>query len=161
MQLRRSLVTWLVALLACFLVLVPVASLGLAVPEEIIIPLSMMLGALSAAVAASWAANLWVGDESRSRILAVVGWTEVAAALLTAIFMPLVLFAMLDFGLIVILRAFAVIVAGCATVAALRLRAAGGGIRRDAAISLIVVALGVAVLLVSLLVTCATTGCMA
>ena len=93
--------------------------------------------------------------------MAVVGWTEVAAVLLAAVFVPLRLFTMLDFRLIVMLGTFAVIVAGCATVAALRLRAASGGEGRDAAISLGVVALGIVVLVVSLLVTCATMGCMA
>lgn len=160
MTLMRSSVTWLVALLACLVTVVPTASLGLAVPLEIIIPLAMMFGALSSAIAASWAANFRVEDESRSRLLAVVGWTEVVAALLAGVFVSLILLGVFDFGLIYVLVAFTGIAACCATVASLRLRTTSGTVRRDATVSLGLVVVGTLVLFGVLLVTCSTGGCM-
>ncbi|MGI8866524.1 MAG: hypothetical protein ACR2G1_07320 [Rubrobacteraceae bacterium] len=159
-QLRFSAI-WLAASLVCLATLVVVASLGLAVPVEIVLPLALMFGAMMSALAASWSANAWIYDGSRSRLLVIVGWTEAAAVPLTIAFTAMAFFGAPNVGLIFILLSFTVTVSLCATVAALRLRSAVGNLQRDATISLMLFAAGIVTILLVLAPTCSLTGCVA
>ncbi|MDP9438987.1 MAG: hypothetical protein M3P49_09610 [Actinomycetota bacterium] len=63
---ERSLLVWILASAACLVGVLPTAGLGLAVPGEVVLPMSFTLGALFSAVAASWAGNvLFAGDRRR------------------------------------------------------------------------------------------------
>ncbi len=81
----RYLLIWLVSAAACLAGLVPIASLGLMIPGEIVLPLAMVLGGLSAAIVAHW-----MGEAvAPSRLWVIVGVTEVAAAVTAVGFLAL------------------------------------------------------------------------
>lgn len=157
----RLLVTWPISFLACLCVVVPTASLGLAVPTVVIMPVAMALGALFSGVAASWAANIRAGDGYRSLLLVVVGWTELGAILMAGVLAPIVLFGVFDLSLFVYLLAFTGVIACCATVAALRLRRNDGTVQQDIAVSLYLLVVSFLILFAGLLITCSTGNCMA
>jgi hypothetical protein len=54
---------------------------GLVVHELVILPLALLLGALLAAIGASWAASQLASDQTRMRLLPVVASAEIGAAL--------------------------------------------------------------------------------
>lgn len=74
--------------------MVPTAAWGLVAPEVVVFPLAMSVGAIFAAIAASWTGyRLLPPDGSRSRLLPIVGATEAAAIVVTVglLALPLVL----------------------------------------------------------------------
>ena len=157
----RLLLTGPISFLACFFVLVPTASLGLAVPTVVVMPMAMALGASFSGVAASWAASIRAVDGSRSRLLVVVGWTELGAVLMAGVLAPIILFGVFNLSLFAYLLAFTSIIACCATVAALQFRSNYGTAQRDIVVSLYLLATGFLVLLSGLLITCSTGACVA
>ncbi len=58
----------------------PVATLGLVVPEYVTVPLSLIAGALVAGISAGWAANLLAPDRTRSMLPAIAGISVAAGA---------------------------------------------------------------------------------
>ena len=154
------LVTWLIAFLGCLATSLFTGSLGLAVPTLIVFPFAVGFGALVAAIGASFTANEWIANESRSRLLAITSRTEVLALILAILCAPVVFFGIPNLSLFTVLLAFAGIVALFSTAAAMRLRTANSTFQSDAKISLILVAATIAIFLVALLVTCSFGVCM-
>ena len=76
MQLLMALVTFLVALIGAMSGLFLLLPLGLVVHELVIFPLALAIAALLAAIAANWAGSGLARDETRTRLLPVVGATE-------------------------------------------------------------------------------------
>lgn len=150
----KPLVVWVAALVACVCGLFPVSALGLSVPGSAVVPLAMCSGALLAALAATWVGSpLLVEKGSRSRLLPVVGVTEVAAVVLAGILLAVV---QLRIPLIAPLLASGVIIAVTATFAARRLRTSHVHVKRDVGVSLTLVAVGVLVVAGGVPVLCAT-----
>lgn len=153
---ERSLLVWILASSACLVGVLPTAVLGLSMPGEVVLPMSFALGALFAAVTASWAGNvLFAGGHrhrrSRSRLLSVVGATVVSAVVAVGLLLSLfvlagpllaLLGALAGLTLMSLLLASAGLIALGATVAAKRFRTQESHLLRDAAVSLVLVVLG-------------------
>ncbi len=71
-----------VAMVAGLIGLVQTATLVLVISPLVTVPLMMGVGGMFAALGAAWAGNILAPDRSGSRLLAIVGASEVAAALL-------------------------------------------------------------------------------
>ena len=151
---ERSLLVWILASSACLVGVLPTAVLGLSMPGEVVLPMSFALGALFAAVTASWAGNvLFAGGHrhrSRSRLLPVVGVTVVSAVVAVGLLLSLFVFAgpllallgaLAGLTLMSLLLASAGLIALGATVAAKRFRTQESHLLRDAAASLVLVVL--------------------
>ena len=129
-----------VAALAGMLGAVPVAPVGLVVPMYIVWPLALGVAALLAAVAASWTGNLLM--TGRSCLLAVVGVTEGAALVLSALmavpyFVPALEMVVLGGSLIHTIGACAAVIGLVAGVASLHLRGTRGRLGWDGAAALL------------------------
>uniref|UniRef100_A0A831X6C0 Uncharacterized protein n=1 Tax=Thermorudis peleae TaxID=1382356 RepID=A0A831X6C0_9BACT len=154
-----------------------VAPLALAVPERAVWPLAIGFGTLLAALAAAWAANLLDPARARSRLPAIVGLAEgtAVAVIVVGFVLPWLvgisdLFTLiasvtgaLGFGETALL-AIVVLMAAIGIVASLmtaRLRSPSRSLRRDLALSLGLLALGVLVVVGGVTVTCSLTSCVA
>ena len=128
---------WIVALAACLVGIVPVAVLGLSVPGQLVFPLAFASGGLLAALVASWLGNLaFAGSWTRSRLLAIVGWTELVAAAVFGLFLLVFLTRAILASLFTQLVAASALIAIGAVVATFRLRTEETHLARDAAFSL-------------------------
>lgn len=78
---------WLVSAAACLAGVVPIASLGVMITGEIVLPLAMGLGGLLAAIVAHWMSNALA--PGRGRLWPIVGFTEVAAVVVAVGFLAL------------------------------------------------------------------------
>ncbi len=83
----RQLGIFIMALLGSVLGLILLLPLGLVVHELVIFPLALSAAALLAAIGGSWAGNWLTRDQTRTRLLPVVGVAEATAAVLVLIFM--------------------------------------------------------------------------
>lgn len=120
-----------------------VATAGLVVPMHAVWPVTLVMAALLAAVAASWVGNVLVRD--RARLLAVVATSFVAALVLSivtgaSLYVPAL-------GRLIFGGSLFVTVAGCAAVlsviaatAALRLRGERGRLGRSGVVALVLAA---------------------
>ena len=64
----------------------PVFPLGLGVQEFVIWPLTLIIGALFAAITAAWIGTLFARDQMRSGLLAIVGVAETTAVVVAPVF---------------------------------------------------------------------------
>lgn len=152
----KTLTVWVAALVACLCGLLAVTVMGLSIPGSVIVPLAMGSGALLAALTATWVGSfLLAEDGTRSRLLPVVGVTEVAAVALAGIVMALALLE-IPVSLITFLLASAVLLAGAATAAAQRLRTPHVNVQRDLGVSLVLVAVAVLVVVGGIPALCST-----
>lgn len=127
---------WIAALLACMMGAAPVATLGLSVSGWLVFPLALASGGLLAALAAAWIGNIaFAGRGTRSRLLPIVGWTELGAGVAFGLFV-LVFFTQVVFvSLLTLLTACAALVAAGAVLATYRLRIEETHLVRDAGMS--------------------------
>lgn len=160
MTLARYSVTWIIAFLGCLVTSLFTGSLGLAAPMLIVFPFAVALGALVAAIGASFTANAWTADESRSRLLATTSRTEVLALILAIFCAPVIFFGIPNLSLFTVLLAFSGIVAIFSTMAAMRLRTVNSTFQSDAKTSLTLVAATIGIFLMALIVTCSFGLCM-
>jgi hypothetical protein len=76
---------FVLTLLVTLVVMLFGLTLGLIVAEFIIFPLALILAALAAALSAGWVGTLWARDGTRSRLLSVIGLTELVALILAVL----------------------------------------------------------------------------
>lgn len=119
----------------------PVLAMGLVVPVQVVGPLALVVGGLSAGLGAAWVANLFARD--RSRLLLVAGVAEASAVLLALLMLVSFLLPVpgldsLFVGpLIYVAGVCAAIVAVNAGVAAVRLRGTRGRLGLDGAAAIL------------------------
>lgn len=124
----------------------PVLMMGLVVPIQVVGPLALVTGALSAALGAAWVANLFARD--RSRLLLVVGVTEIsgvslALLLLVSFSLPVPgLSALFSGPLIHVAGVCVAVVAVNAGMAAVRLRGTRGRLGLDGAAAILLAGIG-------------------
>ena len=154
-----------------------IAPQGLAVPERAVWPLAIGFGTLLAALAAGWTANLLDPARAHSRLLAIAGLAEgiAAAGILVGFVLPwLVGFADLFVAISAVIAAFGVGTSRFLVILVLmaaigigvsyatgRLRSPARSLRRELALSLGLLALGVLVLIAGVTLTCSVTSCVA
>lgn len=132
----RSFGLWVAALIACVVGAAPVATLGLSVSGWLVFPLALASGGLLAALAASWVGNVvFAGGGTRSRLLPIVGWTELAAAVAFGLFALTFFSRVVSVTLLTLLTACAALIAAGAVLATYRLRADETHLMRDAGMS--------------------------
>ncbi|MDI3339494.1 MAG: hypothetical protein QJR03_03060 [Sphaerobacter sp.] len=154
---------FLAALLAALLGMLLVVPFGFAVPEGIVWLLAVGFGALTAALAGGWVANGVAPGGTRSRFYAVVGATEVGAAvvaLTTAIlhFTPVGWFVPDLFSLVVLAAAALALIVNAVV---WRSRAERSILRRDLAVTAGLLALGILLVASGMTATCTVTTCTA
>lgn len=111
---------WLGSIIGLFLVL----PLGLIVVEWLIFPLALAVAALLAALSAGWAGTFLARDQTQTRLLPVIGVTEVVAVGTALIFLMMVRLGAANFGpLIIPAVIFSLILTLTAGAATWRLRA--------------------------------------
>lgn len=154
---------WVVALAACLVGIVPVAALGLSVPGQVVIPLAFATGGLLAALMASWLGNLaFAGGGTRSRLLPIVGWTELVAAAAFGLFVLVFFTQVIVATLFTYLVAASVLIAVGAVLATFRLRNEETHFARDAGLSLGMLVVAILVDSFGVWTLCATVlGCTA
>lgn len=119
------------ALMSGFVSTIFILPLGLAVPGLIIFPLTLGVVALLSAIGAGWTGNLFAPDQTYSRLLPIVGMTEIVAVGLAVILGAILMLGgwlgslMITFGL------SAIIIALSATVATCRFRSTERALARD------------------------------
>ncbi len=89
---------WLGSTIGLFLVL----PLGLIVIEWLIFPLALAVAALLAALSAGWAATFLARDQTQTRLLPVIGVTEVAAVGIALLFLIMVKLGVAGFGPLIV-----------------------------------------------------------
>ncbi len=153
------------------------APLGLAVPERAVWPLAIGFGTLLAALAAAWTANLLDPARAQSRLLAIVGLAEgtAIAVMLVGFVLPW-LVGLPDLFMLIVgatgalglgetyLVAIGVLMAAVGITVSFmttRLRSPARSLRRDLALSLGLLALGVLVVIGGVTVACSVTSCVA
>lgn len=151
---------FLVALLAGMAGALPVFVLGLFVPGYTVLPLTFFLAGLFSALGGAWMANVLHPDRSTSDLLPIVGFTELAAALLA-----LAMFV-LTFGLMVVwpfpaFPLFFVVLALAlvSSIASWRFRKAGRSLGRDAWLTLGIVIAALLIVVAAVFATCSLTPC--
>lgn len=144
----RWLVIFVVTLVVCVAGSVPVFVTSLFVHEIISHPLTLLVMGLLAALTSSWMSNLLRGDSTHSRILHIVGATEVIATLLI-LFRGI--FYIPQFGQnILLLAMWGAVLSVTAYLAAWRFRSTACNRRRDIIISLVLLALAPTVVVVTI-----------
>ena len=135
-------------------------ALGLFVPAYVVIPLTLAFAALIAALAASWAANLFAPDGSDTVILHVIVASEGTAVLIgLSLFLLTVLVPMTwPFPAVPLLLAVLVIAVG-GTLATARFRVASRSLGRDALYSVGYLVGGLGVVVVVVVITCSLVPC--
>lgn len=150
--------SWVLASLLAFSAILPLMTLALAVPPQLIVPVAVLAGALPAGLAASWVRNV-LGAGVRSRVLAVVATT---AALSLVVALGLFLAIMLvPVPILVHLPVAALILGGIATWAAWRFRRPGRQVVRDVLLSLALLLAGALVIMLVLRGGCMIVTCSA
>ncbi|GAB3746924.1 hypothetical protein GCM10028864_17580 [Microlunatus parietis] len=150
--------SWVLASLLAFIAIMPLMTLGLAVPPQLIVPVAVLAGALLAALAATWVRNIFTAGTS-SRVLVVVGTTAALSVLVAAIvFLGIML---VPVPILVHLPIAALFLGGIATWAAWRFRSAGRHLVRDLLLSLGLLAAGAAVIMSALYGGCMIITCSA
>lgn len=154
----RSILWWLGIPIAAFfgsmVGALPVAVLGLSVPGLIVGPLSLLAGALAAALSAGWVGNLSSTDNTRSRLLAILA-ASCAGAVAALVVGALLLAAprllgtpAMGLNLISVLALCALILCAVTTIATWRLREERvGRLGLDGAAALVLAAMWFAILL--------------
>lgn len=139
MALNKSL-RWLgvfaATLLICMVSSFPVYATSIFVYEGVSYPLTLIVMGLLAALTSSWSSNLWAGDSAHSRVLRIIGTTEVAAMLLYLFGGGLIASAN-----IVLLSIWGILISGAAYLSARRFRSPEYNKRRDVILSLVLLAL--------------------
>jgi hypothetical protein len=102
MQLLFRLGTLVAAWLGSIIGLVLVLPLGLIVVEWLIFPLALAVAALLAALSAGWTGTLLAQDQSLTRLLPVIGITEVVGIGVAPIFLIMVRLGMASFGPLIV-----------------------------------------------------------
>lgn len=144
---------WLGSLIGLFLVL----PLGLIVIEWLIFPLALVIAALLAALSAGWAGTYLASNQMQTRLVPVIGVTEIAGIGVALLFLLLVRLGLASFGpLIVPIALFSLVLTLTATIATWRFRGPQQNSGRDAKLTvtllvLAVVSVPVVVFLASLL----------
>jgi hypothetical protein len=126
-----KILTFLVALISGFISMVFVLPLGLVVPPFIIFPLALGVIALLSAIGAGWAGNLFASDQSYSRLLPVIGLTEIIAVGLAVVLGIILMLGGPVGPLIITFGLSTTIIALAATVATWRYRSAKRDLARD------------------------------
>jgi hypothetical protein len=110
---------WLGSIIGLFLVL----PLGLIVVEWLIFPLALAVAGLLAALSAGWAGTFLARDQTQTRLLPVIGITEIVAIAVALIFIAMVRLGAANFGpLIIPAMIFSLILTLTAGAATWRLR---------------------------------------
>ena len=138
----------------------PLFVFGLFVPEQVVLPLTLAVATLFAALTAAWVGNLLSPTKTVSRILPIVGVSELAAALLYLIMIALTvnLAVRWPFPIFPVL----VIVLGVALVTSLatwRLRRRERALDKDIRITLGLIALAPLIAVGTVAITCSVTSC--
>ncbi len=126
--------------------LVPVYSMGLVIPMIVVGPLTLLSTSIVAALLAVWSANLIATDGSRSRLIAVLAYSGIAAVLGLLVHFAVVWAANtfdLGFELWVTMMIYlpaAFVFSGIVTVVALRMRAPGGRLGWSGSVMLLMAA---------------------
>jgi hypothetical protein len=81
MRLFKRFATYVAALACSTIGIFLVLPFGLVVHELVILPLALLVGALLAAIGASWAASQLASDQTRTRLQPVVAFAEAGAVL--------------------------------------------------------------------------------
>ena len=149
-------VTLVIGLICTF----PLFVFGLFVPAEVVLPLTVGFATLYAALAAAWLGNLLSPSKTASRILPIVGVSELAAGILYLVIIALTvnLGVRWPFPIFPVL----VIVLGVTLIASLatrRLRRQGRALRNDALTTLGLIALALLIAAGTLVITCSVTPC--
>lgn len=157
MQLLYRLGTFVAAWVGSLIGLVLVLPLGLIVMEWLIFPLALVIAALLAALSAGWAGIYLANDQTQTRLVPVIGVTEVAGIGVALLFLLLVRLGMASFGpLVGPIALFSLVLTLTATMATWRFRAPqqnrGGEVKLTVTLLVLaVVSVPVVVFLASLL----------
>jgi len=144
----RWLAVFLVTFIVCTSGSMPVFITSLVVQEVISYPLTILVMGLLAALTASWMSNLLSGDSTHSRILRIVGATEIVAILLVLL---RGVFYIIQLGPnILLLATWGIVLSLSAYLAAWRFRSSEYSRRRDIIMSLVLLALAPTVVVVTI-----------
>ncbi len=149
-------VTLVVELICTF----PLFVFGLFVPAEVVLPLTVGFATLYAALTAAWVGNLLSPSKTASRILPIVGVSELAAAVLYLVIIALTvnLVVRWPFPIFPVL----VIVLGVTLITSLatwRLRCRERRLDKDIRITLGLIALAPLIAVGTVAITCSVTSC--
>ncbi|MFC1963867.1 hypothetical protein ACFLV1_00630 [Chloroflexota bacterium] len=144
----RWLAVFLVTFIVCTAGSMPVFVTSLFVHEVISYPLTILVMGLLAALTASWMSNILCGDSTHSRILRIVGITEIIAILLILL---RGVFYIVQFGSnILLLATWGIVLSLSAYLAAWHFRSSEYSRRRDIIMSLILFALAPIIVIVTI-----------
>jgi hypothetical protein len=156
MSMLRQLGILIAALIGSMLGLILLLPLGLVVHELVIFPLALSIAALLAAIGGNWAGNWLTRDQTRTRLLPVVGVAEATAAALVLLFMAVAVLRVRILGpLLGVAVVWALTLALAATIATWRFRTAPSLVARDGRLTLLL--LGATIMLVPSVVFLAWT----
>ena len=142
----RWLAVFIVTLVVCMAGSAPVFATSLFVQEVISYPLTLLVMGLLAALTSSWMSNLLSGESTDSRILLIVGATEIVAILLVLL---RGLFCIVQLGPnILLLATWGIVLSLSAYLAAWHFRSSEYNRRRDIVMSLVLLALAPTVVVV-------------
>lgn len=150
--------SWVLASIVAFIVILPLLVLGLAVPPQLIVPVTAVAAGLVASLVTCWVRNVFTPGSS-TRLLAAVGATTVGALVVAVgMFLGMVF---LPGPLILQIPPAALALGGIAAWAAWRFRSLGRHFVRDALLSLGLLAAGAVVITGALYGGCMIIACSA
>lgn len=152
----RWLVIFILALVVSTAGSLPVFSLGLIVHEAVSNSLTMMVIGLLAAISSSWLSNLFRIGGMWSRLLYIVGTSEIAAAILAIAYFIVTISQAVStlrrlFPVnIFLIIAWGVLLSASACLAAWHLRSRKSNLKRDAIMSLVLLGLAILAVVVTI-----------
>jgi hypothetical protein len=153
---RVAAATWVLAVLAALIGILPMVPLGLFVHPAVLVPAVVLSGGVLAGIAASWAANGLSTDGSRSRLVLVVAVAVVSGLVVVALEVLITLLLGSFVPMITYVLAGAMGIGAGATWAAPRWRAPGRRDGRDLLLSLVLVLAGGIVIAIGIPALCTT-----
>ena len=149
-------VTLVIGLICTF----PLFVFGLFVPAEVVLPLTVGFATLYAALAAAWLGNLLSPSKTASRILPIVGVSELAAGILYLVIIALtvnlaVRWPFPFFPVLVIVLGVTLVI----SLATWRLRRRERTLDKDALLTLGLIALAPLITVGTVAITCSATSC--
>ena len=144
----RWLAVFIVTLVVCMAGSAPVFATSLFVPEVISYPLTLLVMGLLAALTSSWMSNFLGSDSTPSRILRIVGTTEIVAILL--VFLRGAFYIVQVGPNILLLATWGIVLSLSAYLAAWHFRSSEYSRRRDIIMSLVLLALAPTVVFVTI-----------
>ena len=162
MRIRTVSAAWRLAYrIGVFIAALPIAALGLVVPESVSWPLALITGALFSGLCAGWAAILLAPDRTRGALLSIVGVSTAAGAIVALAGLALSLRGMREIfpNLFAVLLASLAVIAIGASVAAWHFQRTGGGLAKDLLTTLGLLAAAAGVTEGTVVTTCSLVSC--